>query len=440
MARAYPLIGFRVGEVAGHHRQALREPGEHVLVDGLAGGFDRTTGVVVQRCRRPVVAGHPDDRAVRASLRRSSRYSDRNVIFSGQVSGDAEDHQHVGGRRAGDGHGGYFFSAWPPNSLRIADRTLSVNSPSWRDWNRSNSDVVITGAGTPFVHGCQYRPAALAGIRYPPGEIVELRRSAPSHRRSGRPTTTTPPIRGARLRPPRRRRSSTGRPTYRAAEWSRHRRSVDRARVGVLDDAQPLRDGGHHPVLHPVVHHLHEMPGAVWPAVQIAMSARCRRCGCDCGVGSAEPSPGAMVLKIGSSRADDFGLAADHQAVAALEPPHAAAGSAIDVVDVLPSARLLGADDVVAVDRSFRRRSPCRRAPAGPPAGSSVGRPPTAAGSISHTARGLLQLLHEITQRGRTRRALARQAFHRLAVHVVDRRSRCPSRIQPRTRLAPIPA
>jgi hypothetical protein len=37
---------------------------------------------------------------------------------------------------------------WPPNSLRIAESTLSVNSPSPRDSNLSMRAVVITGAGT----------------------------------------------------------------------------------------------------------------------------------------------------------------------------------------------------------------------------------------------------------------------------------------------------
>src|SRR6516164_11318045 len=42
-----------------------------------------------------------------------------------------------------------FFSAWPPNSERIADRTLPVNAPMSRDSNRSYSDAAMTEAGTP---------------------------------------------------------------------------------------------------------------------------------------------------------------------------------------------------------------------------------------------------------------------------------------------------
>src|SRR6516225_2713404 len=42
------------------------------------------------------------------------------------------------------------FSAWPPNSLRNAERILSRYSPRPRDSNRSMSAAVITGAGTPW--------------------------------------------------------------------------------------------------------------------------------------------------------------------------------------------------------------------------------------------------------------------------------------------------
>ena len=43
------------------------------------------------------------------------------------------------------------------------------------------------------------------------------------------------------------------------------------ADVGALEDVQPLRVGAHHPVLDPVVDHLHEVPGAGRAAVQIAL-------------------------------------------------------------------------------------------------------------------------------------------------------------------------
>ena len=63
------------------------------------------------------------------------------------------------------------------------------------------------------------------------------------------------------------------------------------AHVRVLDDAQAFRDRGHHPVLDAVVHHLHEVPGAVRTAMQVTVG--CGAVGSRAtGVGSALPFPG----------------------------------------------------------------------------------------------------------------------------------------------------
>src|SRR5262249_25427503 len=40
------------------------------------------------------------------------------------------------------------FSRWPPNSKRMAERSLSAKSASPRELKRSNSAVVSTGTGT----------------------------------------------------------------------------------------------------------------------------------------------------------------------------------------------------------------------------------------------------------------------------------------------------
>ena len=74
------------------------------------------------------------------------------------------------------------------------------------------------------------------------------------------------------------------------------------------------------------------------------------------------PVPGASVLKIGARRSHDVALAADHQAVAALEPPDAAARPDVDVVDLLRSQQL-HPPHVVLVVASCRRRRSCRPAP-----------------------------------------------------------------------------
>ena len=58
------------------------------------------------------------------------------------------------------------------------------------------------------------------------------------------------------------------------------------------------------------------------------------------GVRAAASTPGAIASNSGSSRSTTAVLAADHQAVAALESPDAAARADVEVVDVLsrPSA------------------------------------------------------------------------------------------------------
>ena len=132
------------------------------------------------------------------------------------------------------------------------------------------------------------------------------------------------------------------------------------ADVGVLQDVEPLGVRGHEPVLDAVVHHLDEVAGAGRTAVQIALLG---------GAGLARPSGGARRgVAAGRQRREDrvepldrFGLAADHQAVAALEPPHAAAGADVDVVQAL-RLRAASRAGCRRGSTSCRRRSRCRRA------------------------------------------------------------------------------
>ena len=58
-----------------------------------------------------------------------------------------------------------FFSRCPPNSYRIADSSLSANSSSPRELNRSYKAAVSTGVGTPFINACFHRPAPFTGIQ-----------------------------------------------------------------------------------------------------------------------------------------------------------------------------------------------------------------------------------------------------------------------------------
>ena len=125
-----------------------------------------------------------------------------------------------------------------------------------------------------LVDGGQRRPATLARVRDPSGEGGQLRDRRPAPPRSGRAARRPPRSPAATPRPPRWCRSRTGSTWARAAGWSRRRpRRVLQADVGAPDDVEALGVGGHEAVLDAVVHHLHEVPGAGGPAVQVAQLA-----------------------------------------------------------------------------------------------------------------------------------------------------------------------
>jgi hypothetical protein len=119
------------------------------------------------------------------------------------------------------------------------------------------------------------------------------------------------------------------------------------ADVGRAQDAQTLGVCGHDAVLDAVVHHLDEMPGPVRAAMQIALLG-----------GAAELIPPRRPVDVadagGQGREDgvqvlnDRLFAADHQAVAALQPPNPAAGADVHVMDARGRERL-GAVNVVHV-------------------------------------------------------------------------------------------
>ena len=117
---------------------------------------------------------------------------------------------------------------------------------------------------------------------------------------------------------------------------------VAEAGVGVLQDVEAFGVRGHQAVLDAVVDHLHEVAGAVSAAMQIAV----RRSA----AGRADRRHARAGRERGEDRLearDGVAFAADHQAVAALEAEHAAAGADIDVVD--------------ARSRAAHRRDECRR-------------------------------------------------------------------------------
>src|SRR5260221_9855858 len=101
-----------------------------------------------------------------------------------------------------------------------------------------------------------------------------------------------------------------------------------------MQDVEPFGIGLHQPVFDTVMHHLDEMAGAVRAAMNIAALRR-----------AAFPGAARRSLDradAGRERGEDrveppdrLGLAADHHAIAALQPPDAAPRPDIDVVDAL---------------------------------------------------------------------------------------------------------
>src|SRR5579884_1128226 len=119
--------------------------------------------------------------------------------------------------------------------------------------------------------------------------------------------------------------------------------------VGVLKDIEALGISRHDAVLDSVVDHLDEMASAAGPAMQVALlgGALARATS---GRGLQAAGAWRQRLEDRAEPADRLGFAADHQAVAALEAPDAAARAGVYVVQ--PAGReLLGAANVVDVVR-----------------------------------------------------------------------------------------
>ena len=119
--------------------------------------------------------------------------------------------------------------------------------------------------------------------------------------------------------------------------------------VGGVEDIKPFRIRGHHAVFDAVMHHLDEMPGAIGPAMQVALfgaavdlfAARRAR---------DIAAPGRQRREDRIETLHDIGLAANHHAIAALEPPHPAAGADVDKMKV-PGFQFLRPANIVNVIR-----------------------------------------------------------------------------------------
>src|SRR5439155_8482826 len=109
----------------------------------------------------------------------------------------------------------------------------------------------------------------------------------------------------------------------------------------------PLGVGRHEAVLEAVMDHLHEVPGAVRATVQVTLLRRPTPLFAT-GRARHVPWAGRQRREERVQMTHDVRLAADHEAVAALETEHAAARAAVDVVEP-PAGEPGRAVDVVAV-------------------------------------------------------------------------------------------
>ncbi len=69
------------------------------------------------------------------------------------------------------------FSAWPPNSLRIAESTLVGELAEPAGFEPLIQGGGDDGGGHTFLDGGQHRPAALTGIGHPTAKFVQLGRA-----------------------------------------------------------------------------------------------------------------------------------------------------------------------------------------------------------------------------------------------------------------------
>src|ERR1700730_1388543 len=136
--------------------------------------------------------------------------------------------------------------------------------------------------------------------------------------------------------------------------------------IGVLQNVKTFGIGLHQAIFDAVMDHLDEMPGAYGACMNIALL--------DAGVASLAPGGARDIACAGLHRSED-GIepvdhrlvAADHHAIAAVDPLDAARGADVDVMDavllerlaaayvVLPE-RIAAVDDDVAALHQLRQR------------------------------------------------------------------------------------
>ena len=102
--------------------------------------------------------------------------------------------------------------------------------------------------------------------------------------------------------------------------------------VSAFQNTDTFRIGGHDSILDPVMDHLHEMAGAVRPAMQVTLFGSAAKL---VAAGSARHLPRPR-REGGENRIETpnyLCVAANHHAITTVQAPNAAAGSDIDIVN-----------------------------------------------------------------------------------------------------------
>jgi hypothetical protein len=203
----------------------------------------------------------------------------------------------------------------------MADRTFSANVCCWRERKRTNSDGSQNVGRHGFLDRCFDCPAALARILDIAGEVLEL--------------AVLGERRGREIEQPR------GHDAAAAPDFGDVGQVEVKALVGrqllrgtVLHDVEALGEGLHHAVLDAVMDHLHEVAGARGAGVDVAaLGARIERLAPAGAFDLANPRRQCREDRI--EPLHRLGVAADHQAVAALQAPHAARRADIEIMEAL---------------------------------------------------------------------------------------------------------
>src|SRR5262249_44135900 len=138
--------------IAGEEHEPLAlQPQTHQREQSFR-GFERFALRAEQQVEHVPEEDHLVDIEVWLEQRQVVRIAEDVLPCPGAEMGVRDDERaHRPGARSDWDGGRQFagFSAWPPNCLRIADRTWLAKWSRWRDPNRENSALVSTGAGTP---------------------------------------------------------------------------------------------------------------------------------------------------------------------------------------------------------------------------------------------------------------------------------------------------